>query len=196
MRKIIIAAAFFAAFSAIAGPLGLNKGMTLEEIKKQGDFVSENQPFIYTAKTIASGHPDFGSYLVILTPEQGLCKILAISKDIETSGFGTELEGKYKSLMDAMSGKYETPGKNYDFLRSGSIWKEPQYWMMGLLKKDRTLSAYWSKPENNNLPDSLKSVLIEALPRSGSKGYLTIAYEFDNIDACVAVLRAKKNSNL
>lgn len=196
MRRIIVAAAFFAAFGAIAGPLGLSKGITLEELKKQGAFAPGNQQFVYTAKTIANGHPDFDSYTVVLTPEQGLCKIQAVSKDIETSSFGTELEGKYKSLVDAMSGKYGAPRKNYDFLRSGSIWKESQYWMMGLLKKERTLTAFWSKPENDNLPDSIHSIIVETLALSGSKGYIKLGYEFDNLDACMAVLQAKKNSSL
>jgi hypothetical protein len=196
LRKIVVAAAFFAAFGAIAGPLGLSKGMTLEELKKQGAFVSGNQQFVYTAKTITSGHPDFESYTVVLTPEQGLCKIQAVSKDIETSSFGTELEGKYNGLVEAMSGKYGAPGKNFNFLRSESSWKEPQYWMMGLLKKERRLIAFWNKPENNNLPDSLQLIMIETLPLSGSKGFLKLVYEFDNIDACVAVLQAKKNSSL
>ncbi|MBK8362094.1 MAG: hypothetical protein IPL15_25355 [Comamonadaceae bacterium] len=77
--------------------------MTLEELKKQGAFVSGNQQFVYTAKTIASGHPDFESYTVILTPEQGLCKIQAVSKDIDTSSFGNELQGKYRELVGALS---------------------------------------------------------------------------------------------
>jgi hypothetical protein len=196
LRKIIVAAAFFAAFSAIAGPLGLNKGMTLNELKKQGAFVSGSQQFVYTAKTITSGHPDFESYTVILTPEQGLCKIQAVSKDIDTSSFGNELQGKYRELVGALSKKYGAPGKDFDFLMAGSIWKEPQYWMMGLLKKERNLDAFWSKPENNDLPDSLGSVALNTYALSGSKGFIKLIYDFDNIDACMEVLKSKKNSSL
>ena len=196
MRKIIVAAAFFAAFGAIAGPLGLNKGMTLEELKKQGAFVSGSQQFFYTAKTITSGHPDFESYTVILTPEQGLCKIHAVSKDIDTSAFGNELQGKYRELVGALSKKYGAPGKDFDFLRAGSIWKEPQYWMMSLLKQERNLDAFWSKPENNNLPDSLGSIAVNTYALSGSKGFIKLIYDFDNIEACVEMLKSKKNSSL
>ena len=196
LKRIIFAAAFFAAFGVIAGPLGLNKGMTLEELKKQGAFVAGNQQFVYTAKTITNGHPDFESYTVILTPEQGLCKIQAASKDIDTSSFGNELQGKYRDLVGALSQKYGAPGKDFDFLRAGSIWKEPQYWMMGLLKKERNLDAFWSKPENNNLPDSLSSVALNTYALSGSKGFIKLGYEFDNIDACIEVLKSKKNSSL
>lgn len=196
MKQIIIAAAFFATFGAIAGPFGVSKGMSLEELKTQGAFVATNQQFVYRAETIKNGHPDFEAYTAVLTPNQGLCKIQATGNDIETSGFGTELKSKYQSLIGAMSEKYGAPSNNFDFLRNGSLWTEPQYWMMGLLKKDRTLTAFWRKSEKNNLPDSLHTIMIETIALSGSKGYMRLAYEFDNIDACMAALQAKKNSNL
>ena len=196
MKNILFLITLFSTFSALAAPFGLTKGMGLEELKKQGTFVPGNQQYVYTSKSINNGHPDFEAYSVVLTPEHGLCKIIAIGKDVETNGFGSELESKYKNLIEAMSGRYGPPGKNYDFLRAGSIWKESQYWMMGLLKKDRTLTAFWSKPENNNLPDALQSIMLDTVALSGSKGYLQLAYEFDNVDACIAFTKAKKNSNL
>ena len=188
--------AVFIAANAVAGPLGLNKGMTLEELKKQGAFSPVGQQYVYTSKTLASGHTDFDLYTVILTPEQGLCKIQASSKEIDTSSFGTELESKYRRLIDAMSEKYGPPGKNFDFLSAGSLWEEPQYWMMALLKKERTLSAFWSAPVNNNLPDSIQSITIESYALSGSTGYIRLSYEFDNIDACIKVVKSKENSTL
>lgn len=196
MKKLLIAATFFATATVIAGPLGLSKGMTLQELKKQGTFAPSNEPFIYTAKKIANGHPDFESYTVIVTPEQGLCKMQALSKDIETSSFGTELESKYQTLTNALSEKYGTPTKNYDFLRAGSIWKDSQDWMMGLLKKERTLTAFWINEGNTNFPDSIKSIKVETVALSGSKGYIILGYEFDNLSECMATLKAKQNSNL
>ena len=196
MRKIIVAAACFIAFSAVAGPLGLNKGMTLEELNKHGSFTPAGQQFVYTSKTLTNGHPDFESYTVILTPEHGLCKLQAAGKNIDSSSYGTELESKFKDLISAMTGKYGSPGKNYDFLRSGSIWNEPKDWMMGLLKKERTLTAFWAPPENSNMPDSLKTIMVEAIALSGSKGYIKLGYDFDNVSECLETLKAKKNSSL
>ena len=143
MKKYIIAVAVLVAASAsIAGPFGLGKGMTLEELKNQGAFVSDEEQFFYTAKIIANGHPDFEIYSVTLTLEHGVCKVQAVSKVIETSSFGTELVSKHKSLADAVSVKYGLPSKKYDFFNSGSIWKESQYWMMGLFKKSGTLLLF------------------------------------------------------
>ena len=187
---------YVASFSAIAGPFGLNKGMTLEEVKKYGAFVSGDSPFIYSTKTLSGGHPDFEIYSIILTPQQGLCKISAGGKDVNTSSFGDELKNKHRDLVAALSNKYGSPGNNFDFLRSGSIWKDSQDWMMALLKKERTLASYWSAPERANLPDSLLSIALETAALSGSKGYVRLSYEFDNLDACMAHLKEKTNSNL
>jgi len=196
MKKFIAATALLATFGAIAGPMGLNKGMTLEELKKLGSFSSGDTPFVHSSKTLTNGHPDFEVYSVIVTPAHGLCKLVASSKDIESSAYGSELEGRFKELISAMTEKYKAPGKKFDFLRSGSIWKEPRDWMMGLLKRDRTITAYWSSPENLDLPDSISSISIEAIALSPNKGYIRIGYEFDNFDACIATVKSKINSNL
>jgi len=197
MTKILVTVILVvASFSAVAGPFGLSKGMTLEEVKKYGAFVSGDSPFTYTAKTLSNGHPDFEAYSIILTPQQGLCKILAAGKDVKTSSFGSELKEKHNDLVKALSNKYGSPGNNFDFLRAGSNWKDPQDWMMALLKKERTLASYWSPPERTNLPDSVLSIQLEAAASSGSTGYIRLGYEFDNLDACLAVLKEKKNSNL
>lgn len=145
---------------------------------------------------LVSGHPDFEAYTVILTPEQGLCNLEAIGKNIDSSSYGTELEGKYKTLISAMTVKYGKPYKNFNFLRSGSIWNEPKYWMMGLLKKERRLIAFWAEPGNVNMTDSLTAITVEALPLSGSKGYININYEFSNASECLEIVKTKRNTNL
>ena len=195
MKRFIVVVACYSVWCAFAGPFGMSKGMTLEELKKQGNF-SSSGAFQYEANTIKSGHPDFELYIATLTPEHGLCKIGAASKDIQTSDFGTELENKYNRLVEAMSEKYGAP-KNYNFLKEGSIWKERRYWMMSLLKKERTLRAYWTSPEQVNLPDSIKAIEVDTLPLlTTSKGYITITYEFNNANACHDFIKAKRNANL
>lgn len=197
MRKIIVAAAFFAAFGAIAGPLGLNKGMTLEELNKHGSFTPvPRHQFVYESKNLTNGHPDFQSYTALVTPAHGLCKIMATSRNIESSSYGTEIEEKFKDLISALTGKYGAPGKQHNFLKQGSIWNEPKYWMMGLLKKERILSAFWLPPENSNLPDSLTTIYVQTVALSRSHGFIELNYEFDNVSECIDTVKAKRNSSL
>ncbi len=196
MRKIIFAAALCAVFGAIAGPLGLNKGMTLTALKKKGSFTPDSQQFFYTAKTLTNGHPGFDHYTVILTPENGLCKIIAFGKDFETSAYGTELKERFKGIIIAISGKYGEPGANSDFLRHGSIWDEPRDWMKGLLKKERVLEAFWGSPKNLNMPDSIQSIHVEGSALLKDAGIIMLTYEFDNMDECIKTVNTKRNSSL
>ena len=196
MKKYVFAAAAFLTINASAGPLGLSKGMTLEQVKQQATLMPTDSPYGYTTTKLANGHPDFETYALIITPQQGLCKIHAMSADIPTSVYGTELQTRYKSLSKAMVEKYGKPEGDHDFLRAGSLWKESKYWMMGLQKNERLLATYWGPPKNVKLPDSLSTMKVEARAISQNKGFLLLNYEFDNYDACAAVLKAKKNANL
>lgn len=180
--------------STFAGPLGLEKGMTLDELKKQGEFTSTNSVNVYTSKSLLRGHPDAQIYSAIVSPTLGLCKIVVATRDINTNAYGSDLKEKFDEIKSALSAKYGN-SKDYDFLRSGSIWNEPRDWMMGLAKKERTLNSFWTTPENS-MPDSIKAISIEALAIGNSKGYIRFGYEFDNITQCLEEMKSKSNANL
>jgi len=191
-----IAPIFVFVFSGItlAGPLGLEKGMSLDDLKKQGAFTPTNAVHVYTSKSLLRGHPDAELYSAIVSPTLGLCKIVVATKDINTNSYGTDLIGEFNEIKVALSNKYGN-SKDYDFLRSGSIWNESRDWMMGLAKKDRTLSSFWTTPENS-MPDSIKAISLEAISLGGSKGFIRFGYEFDNISQCLEEMKAKSNANL
>ena len=196
MKKAFVAIALFAAISAVAGPLGLSKGMTLEEIKRHGNFtLTPEKTSVYSSPTLTNGHPDFERYTVILTPQHGLCKIMAIGKDVSTSVYGSELRSSFEGLSNALSTKYGKSNSAFNFLQAGSIWNEPNEWMMGLFKKERTLSSYWYDSKKK-LPDSIHTISLSANALATSKGWITLNYEFDNVDDCIDLLQTKKNSNL
>ena len=144
---------------------------------------------------LKDGHPDFEFYSVVVTPEHGLCKLTLAGNDVATSTFGTELKNKFEDLLSALNGKYGPPSNSFDFLRAGSIWNEPRDWMMGLLRKERTLASFWGG-RNTTLPDFLQSISITASALSTTKAFIRISYEFDNIDACMQTLKTKRNSKL
>lgn len=197
MKSVILLAGIFSAFNAISGPLGLTQGMTLEELKKQGNFTPiSGQKFFYTSKTLTSGHPDFITYSALVTPEHGLCIVGASSKSVNSNVYGTELEGKFKELISVLTEKYGKPSKSYNELRNGSIWDNPQHWMMGLLKKERVLAVFWEKSKKLNLPDSMQLISVQAFATTNNTGFINIGYNFDNSDACMKKLKSNINSNL
>lgn len=192
---ILIVLAFFVA-QASAGPLGLDKGMTLPELEKQGRFVEEKEQYWYKSRRLNNGNDNFEEYSVLVVPGHGLCKIIAVGIDISTSSYGDELKSRFKDLTDALSVKYGAPTSTYDFLRSGSIWDEGRDFMMGLAKKERTLTNFWQSSKGAELKDGLSAISLAGNALSSSKGYLVLTYEFDNIDSCLAARKSKANSNL
>lgn len=180
------------ASTAVAGPFGLDKGMTLQQIRQHGTVRPDTDPNWYLVDTLRNGHPAFEKYMLLVDPQLGLCKIVAVGKDLQTNVFGERVKSEFSDLTAALSSKYGTPTREFDFLRSGSIWDEPRDFMMALVKEERTLMNYWG----NALPDQLQSILLRARALNTTKGYVNLAYEFRGIDQCMERAKGKANSSL
>jgi hypothetical protein len=179
--------------SAIAGPLGLDMGMSYGILSKSIK-LKQVKPFIYSTPSLPKGHSDFEMYQLVITPKHGLCKVIALSKDVSTSVYGEGLKDKHEKLETAVSQKYGH-AKRYDFLQSGSIWNESRDWMMGLLKNERTLAAYWTD-EASELPDNIHAIALKAHALRTEIGYIELGYEFKNSDECIDWIRSQENSSL
>lgn len=180
------------------GPFGLESGLTKKNIE---DMTGEElKPYegvtnLYTVKFPPKKNTEFEGYGLIISPKSGLCQIRALGKNIDTDSYGLALQSKYKELFDSLSSIYGKP-KSTDFLLSGSIWKEPQDWMMALNKKERFLSAQWEESSATPLKNRLTSVSMEVRANDSSKGYVYLQYDFNNIDACNAEIEEAKKSSL
>ena len=174
------------------GPFGIYKGMTRAELQRTGKLVVVDTG-TFRLSSVPSPHAAFESYLVLFTEKLGVCRVVAIGTDITTNDFGTQVRAKFGDITEALDAKYGQH-READFLRSGSLWKESQYWMMGLLKKDRTLAAYWEASAAKPLPDGIEAIILEALATNSSTAFLRLVYDFDTVDACVAEIKKKKNS--
>lgn len=150
-------------------------------------------------RTAPKPHPAFEVYTLIISPELGVLKIGAVGVTISTSSFGTEIHNSFVEIRDAVSETYGKPSTEFDFVQSGSLWTEPNDWMMGLLKKERSLDAYWiskkAHPENGTieLPNDIGAISLEATALSTEKGYLTLTYELEGWEAYLEALKAKQN---
>ena len=196
LRSLAIAALLStAAIPTYAGPFGLSMGMTLPEIKKIASVQATKSPHIYVLSSVPTPHTDIDRYTIFLTPNNGLCKIIASGKTLATSVYGDRVKQEFESFETALKEKYGA-NKKFDFLRSGSIWNEGKDWMMGLLKKERTLGAFWDEQEKSNLVDSIHSVQLEAVALSREQGYVRLTYEFSNVRACLAEDRAESRKAL
>jgi hypothetical protein len=144
----------------------------------------------YTFSTAPSAHPEFETYICFISPEKGLLKVVALSKDIETNSFGEAVKDRFEQVQAGLSKAYGQ-GNLYDYLKEGSIWNEPQDWMMGLLKDERTLEAFWQL----NLPqDHITIIALKAVAISREKGYLSLGYEFEGWEQYVDSKKEKQDN--
>src|ERR1700675_3671928 len=83
-----------------AGPFGFDYGMTKNQVIAlvgADKILKEDGPLLRVA---AAPKPDenFEAYLLIISPDQGLLKIIATGKTLDTSEFGTELRVYYGAM--------------------------------------------------------------------------------------------------
>ena len=180
------------------GPFGLEAGLTKKNIE---DMIgAELKPFpdsvnLYTSDKLPKQNANFGMYGLLISPKSGLCEIRAVGRDIDTDSHGLALKSKFEDLKGSLSSLYGK-GKTTDVLLAGSLWKEPQDWMMGLLKNERFLSTTWRGTKEMPLKNNIASISIETKAISAEQGYLYIQYLFTNDDICKAEIEAAKKSSL
>lgn len=163
------------ALFAYAGPFGLEPGLTIEQLRAIDPDIKEedNNSFLMSVVPIPS--KSFEMYRVYVHPTVGLVKLIAYGITIQTNRFGVALLAEFNRVESALSEQYGT-AKNYNFLITGSIWKDPQDWMMGLVQEERILASFWTKDVIKS--DTVDSIGLVANALSSDKGYILIEYEF------------------
>ena len=174
-----------------AGQFGLKMGMTLNQIDKHARKIRDT---LYEVK-VPKPHSFFESYIVQISPTKGLYFVKAISKDISTNVYGTELKSSFDNLENKLLKAYRK-NTRFDFLRSGSIWNEPKDWMMALRKKERSLMSYWDKETGFKKVDNLQQIIISANPINTNKGYITLEYYYSIYDECEKEKATKEDDSL
>jgi hypothetical protein len=180
--------------SVFAAPFGIEMGMTLEQLKQMGVnpvLLSDGSGRYYI--TPIKQHPDFERYIVNISPTYGVYRLLAVSKGIPTSSFGTDLKNKFYEIQKGLSSVYGE-SKTFDFLKVGSIWNQDRDWMMALKNEERYLDAFWDRESNSNLPDNLHGVWLRAQANSSSEGYFRLQYESINAKGADAERAAQTSS--
>ncbi len=167
----------------LSGQFGLEVGETKKSITNKGVILKDDDNYWYYTNNLPKGNPKFNEYGLIIAPKSGLCKIVAYTDKIYTNSFGTELKSEFNFFATALENKYGN-NKKYDFLSSGSIWSDHNYWTMGLLKKERYLAYMWNKEFGSNLPSYINYLSVQAKATRSDQGYIIVIYEFSNTDQC------------
>ncbi|MCK7628736.1 hypothetical protein MZ018_14215 [Shewanella sp. JNE10-2] len=173
------------------GPFGLAMGMTKEMFNGR---LTQAKTGLYFLDKPPIPHDQFESYVVKIGEKSGLCWIKGIGKNVASNGYGMQLKGAFDEFETKLDKRYGVHERT-DFLMPASIWKDPQDWMMGLLKADRYLLSVW-KGDKKPLPNDLSSIGLLAQAESSSSGYLALEYSFSNKEACDTEIKQVDDSGL
>ena len=167
-----------------ASPFGLKMGMTLDEITEvcngvKPKYVENDGYYIYPAKK----HPLFKQYIAFVDKEKGLYCIRAITDEIQTNNYGTEIKNAFSEIEERISKTYGR-SKLIDELDSNTIWKDDNYWVQALKDGARKYGAIWESTSKNKLNDDLDMVLIYANAQTFPQvGWIILEYDFSNMQA-------------
>jgi len=67
----------------------------------------------------------FVSYVVLVPPETGVTKVVAISNDVTTNSSGESLRDKFNELRSSLEANYGKAALVFDFLIPESSWSKP-----------------------------------------------------------------------
>lgn len=182
------------ACSALAqGPFGFERGMTREQVAQLvgGKPGTKNSDVVWRTDKSPIPNNHFEGFTLFISPTQGLLKIIAVGKDIETSDTGAELKSEFEAIHAGVNAKYGD-GKNYDACNGGTGCSSPSVWMLGLMEKNATLASFWSP---SGKPNHINLISLEARALRLNKGFCNLVYEFEGWEAFVDAMTAKQNQS-
>jgi len=188
---------------AFSGPFGFSRGMTKEQIVAQvgkSAIVSEKPDAtggtFLVLSTAPKPYSEFEKYSLIISPTEGLLKIVAIGKDISTAAAGEQLRSHFDSLHAILVASYQAPTNDFSYLKADSIWSDDKDFTMALIKKDRTLESFWLLEKGASLTNDVTVIDLEAKASTQDVGYILLAYEFKGWEQYVEKRDAKEGSVL
>lgn len=188
-KKLFLSLVFIGLVTAIyAGPFGLEKGMSYEEVKEacggKAPYRIENDDryYIYPEKS----HSRFETYIAWISEEYGLYAVRGISNTITTNNFGDELKSAFYTFLPRVEKVYGDASVVFDDLtvEEGTyyIWRDEVYWLKAFKDGGRDLYAKWYSYSDEPLKDDVAFILLWTSSTGYNATVLLIDYEFSNAD--------------
>ena len=178
---------FFAAMNKSgknSGPFGFDIGMTYEEVKSacngnELEYIFDDRYFVKPKKS----HPTFEKYIVWISNDYGLYYIKAISYDIHTSNYGTEVKNRFDNILYTLESKYGDFIKT-DKVDENYVFNGEQYWMTAIKEGARTYSASWYtlESENYNGLETIGLGIKCSNKYSADEAFIWLEYKIKNYD--------------
>ncbi len=154
-------------------PFGISMGMSRADVLPLiGDY-REVTPGMLRTDRVPDGQAGLESYAVIVSDTHGVCKIMAVGKDLPLAGSVNGLRDAFDAAatrLDEQFGRRET----YEYAK-------PQFMNHANVESRQpqpVLAASWSPGRE------IAHVLLEAVPSNSRLGYLRFHYESPSYSAC------------
>jgi hypothetical protein len=181
----------------VGGPFGFKRGMTRAQVialvGRDSVDTKESEADILVVSSAPKAHPAFDKYILFISPTEGLLKIRASGKTIDTDDTGSELRNAFDDIVKGVTQKYGVRTEALDFCNGGVGCSGEDVWMLGLLEKNRTLATYWDF--RNNPVNQITYISVEATALSLNKGWASFNCEFEGWEAYVDSKKAKQNES-
>jgi hypothetical protein len=186
MRKLLfLISAFIISDVAHAQAFGVKKGVPVTQYGGRPINASSQYHF---AINVPTPNGEFESYMAIATPETGICKVTGLGLTHRNDTYGSKTIAAFQALKSALRSRYGS-STDYNHLQSGAMWKKPNEWVWSIYKDERRLVSYWFAEKGASLPSGVTSISLTTKAVGPESPYLTLTYEFDNIDRCLAIVQ-------
>lgn len=172
----------------VVEPFGFRKGMSKKDVVTLigAANVKEDKDDHLVLATAPRPNPVFEEYLLVISPAEGVLKVVGLGKTVETGDSGMELRSTFNGVLDGVTQKYGKPNKIYDFC-NGTGCDDHAYWMLSLREKNRVLAGFWDL--------DYAAIIVEAKAVTMNSGYVTYGLEFPGFAAYSEAKAAKQNDS-
>lgn len=161
------------------GPFGLKMGLTYNQLKAIDPGIERIDGDLFVMANVPISHPDFEYYCMTIDPQSGLARTGGFTTEIHTNKYGEDLVDKFWEfawILEEKYGDYE----EVSYLNEGSMWDEPDDFMMGLYLEERTLACFWSADAGSMLPNNINYITLLATANEENTGQIMLRYDFNN----------------
>lgn len=184
----IVLCSLLVSSTVYAGPFGIGEG---DSIGVVGGMTNGGMSYRSLPKKRLP--PGFHSVTVYGTKGTGACIIKAFLVRKNVDSYGVEARELANDISERLERKYGKPSENFSFLRHGSLWKNPEDWMMGLYRKERKHHTFWILKSPIN---EVHSISLELIAPSPDSVLAIIKYEFGNVERCIKEARRNIDKDL
>jgi len=148
----------------------------------------QDDKYWFLCGTVPKPHPEFEEYAVQYVEGVGICFVGAIGKTIRNDSYGITTKRRVDAIAKQLKPKYGIETEKIDELFYGSIWDEPDDWMMGIRKNERFYIYAW-QPEDGFKPvGEVAHLGVFAQAVSSHAGYVKLDFFFKREPQCDAII--------